>query len=94
MEGVKTIAVPTIRNETLIPRAEVLITDTIIRQMQEDGTYKIASSPDNADAVLEAELTQVQRRPSRSVLGDVLATEEFDMTMVVHYPQSDGRDSG
>ena len=44
MIGIKTIAVPTIRNETLIPRAEVLVSDTIIRQIQEDGTYQIASS--------------------------------------------------
>ena len=85
MDGINTIAVPTFRNATLIPRTEVLITDTVIRQMQEDGTYKVASSDENADAVLEGELILLQRRPSRSVIGDVQATEEFDMTLTVHY---------
>jgi len=45
----------------------------------------VASSADTADAVLEAEITQVLRRPSRTVIGDVQATQEFAMTMVVHY---------
>jgi hypothetical protein len=85
MAGIHTIAVPTVRNETLIPNIEVLVSDTIIRQIQEDGTYKVASSLDDADAVLEAEITQVVRRPSRSVINDVQATEEFDMTLVIHY---------
>jgi hypothetical protein len=40
---------------------------------------------DNADAVLEAEITQIIRRPSRTVINDVQATEEFDMTLVIHY---------
>jgi len=85
MEGIHTIAVPTFRNETLVPRIEVLTTDTVIRQIQEDGTYKVASSLDDADAVLEGEITEILRRPSRSVIGDVQATEEFEMTFVVHY---------
>jgi hypothetical protein len=85
MEGIHTIAVPTFRNETLIPRIEVMVADTVIRQIQEDGTFKVASSPETADAVLEGEIMQVLRRPSRTVLGDVQATQEFDMTMVIHY---------
>jgi hypothetical protein len=85
MEGIHTIAVPTFRNETLIPRIEVLVADTVIRQIQEDGTYKVASSAETADAVLEGEIMQVLRRPSRTVIGDVQATQEFEMTMVVHY---------
>jgi hypothetical protein len=85
MEGIHSIAVPTFRNETLIPRIEVLVADTVIRQIQQDGTYKVASSADDADAVLEAEILQVARRPSRTVLNDVQATEEFAMTLVVHY---------
>jgi hypothetical protein len=85
MQGINTIAVPTFRNSTLIPRIEVLISDTVIRQIQEDGTYKVASSDRTADAVLEGEVILVQRRPSRSVIGDIQATQEFDMTLTVHY---------
>jgi len=85
MEGIHSIAVPTFRNETLIPGIEVLCTDTVIRQIQEDGTYKVASSLESADAVLEAEIARVIRRPSRTVIGDVQATQQFDMTLVIHY---------
>jgi hypothetical protein len=50
-----------------------------------DGTYKVAGSLDDADAVIEAEIMQVIRRPSRSVLGDIQATQEFSMQLVIHY---------
>ena len=85
MEGIHSIAVPTFRNATLIPRIEVLVTDTVVRQIQQDGTYKVASSDNTADAVLEGEITQVVRRPSRTVIGDVQATQEFEMSLVIHY---------
>jgi hypothetical protein len=85
MEGIHSIAVPTFRNQTLVPNIEVLCTDTLIRQIQEDGTYKVASSADSADAILEAEIQQVVRKPSLTVLGDVQATQEFQMTLVIHY---------
>jgi len=85
MQGIHSIAVPTFRNQTLIPRLEVLISDTVIRQIQEDGTYKVASSDEGADAVLEGEVTRVIRQPSRSVIGDIQATEEYEMQLTVHY---------
>ena len=85
MEGVRTIAVPTVRNETLVPRIEVLVTDSIVRQLQLDGVYKVTDSLKDADAVLECEIMRMSRTPGRSVLGDVQATEEFDMSLTVHY---------
>jgi hypothetical protein len=85
MEGIHSIAVPTFRNETLIPNIEVICTDALVRQIQLDGTYKVAGSLDDADAVIEAEIMQVIRRPSRSVLGDIQATQEFSMQLVIHY---------
>jgi hypothetical protein len=85
MEGIHSIAVPTFRNETLIPNIEVLCTDTLIRQIQEDGTYKVASSLGDADAVLEAEISSVIRRPNRTVIGDIQATEQFQLTLTIHY---------
>ena len=30
---------PTFKNRTLVPRIEVLVTDTVIKQLQQDGTY-------------------------------------------------------
>jgi outer membrane lipopolysaccharide assembly protein LptE/RlpB len=84
LRDVHVIAVPTFENKTLLPRIEVLITDSVIKQLQQDGTYKIATE-DNADAVLKAEITEINRAPARSVRGNVLATTEFNLIMHVRY---------
>jgi Lipopolysaccharide-assembly len=84
LADVHTIAVPTFRNETLLPRIEVLITGTVIKQFQQDGTFRIGSE-DNADAILKAEITHVNRSAARSVKGNVLATSEFNLSMRVRY---------
>ena len=84
LESVRTIAVPTFRNETYQPRIEVLLTDTIIKQLQQDGTFRVATE-DNADAVLRGVVRTVARAPARSVRGNVLATTEFNLTVEVRY---------
>ncbi len=84
LHDIQTIAVPTFKNETLIPRIEALVTDTVIKQFQQDGTYRIANEK-NADAVLKAEITRISRSPARSLRGNVLATTEFTLSMRVHY---------
>jgi lipopolysaccharide assembly LptE-like protein len=84
LRDVHTIAVPTFKNRTLLPHIEVLVTDTVIKQLQQDGTYKIASDND-ADAVLKGEIARVDRLPARSVRGNVLATQEFNLRMEVRY---------
>ena len=51
LRDVHTIAVPTFKNRTLVPRIEVLVTDTVIKQLQQDGTFQITNG-DKADATL------------------------------------------
>jgi hypothetical protein len=84
LRDVHTIAVPTFKNRTLVPRIEVLVTDTVIKQLQQDGTFQIASDG-NANATLEGEVFRVTRNPARSVRGNVLATTEFNLTLSVKY---------
>lgn len=84
LSDVHTIAIPTFKNETLVPRLEVLVTDTVIKQFQQDGTFKIGNS-DNADATLKAEISRISRSPARSLRGNVLATSEFNLAMRVKY---------
>jgi hypothetical protein len=84
LRDVHLIAVPVFENKTLLPRIEVLVTDSVIKQLQQDGTYKIAEK-DSADAVLKAEIIEITRTPARSVRGNVLATTEFNLTMHVRY---------
>jgi hypothetical protein len=84
LSAVNSIAVPTFTNRTYQPRLEVLITNTVIKQLQQDGTFRIASG-DNADATLKAEIRSIARNPARSVRGNVLATTEFNLAIIVHY---------
>jgi hypothetical protein len=84
LRDVHVIAVPVFENKTLLPRIEVLVTDSVIKQLQRDGTYRVAEA-DQADAVLKAEITDVTRIPARSVRGNVLATSEFNLAMHVKY---------
>ncbi len=84
LRDVHTIAVPTFKNHTLLPHIEVLVTDTVIKQLQQDGTFQIAKGED-ADATLTAEIIRINRLPARSVRGNVLATVEFNLSMSVRY---------
>lgn len=90
LRQIHSIAVPTFRNVTLTPRIEVLVTGTVIKQFQQDGTFRIASE-ENADAILKGEIVAVGRSPARSVRGNVLATTEFNLALRVRYTLT-GRD--
>lgn len=84
MAGIESLAVPTFRNETLEPRLEMLVTNTVIQQLQNDGTYKVKREED-ADAVLEGIIEKVERRRARGVRGNVLLTREFDIIVRIRY---------
>jgi len=60
------------------------VTDSVIKQFQQDGTYRIVGD-DEADAILKADITRINRAPARSVRGNVLATTEFSLSMRVRY---------
>jgi hypothetical protein len=63
---------------------EVLVTGTVIKQFQQDGTFRIGSG-DSADATLKGEIIRIGRSPARSVRGNVLATSEFNLDVRVKY---------
>jgi hypothetical protein len=82
LRDVHTIAVPTFTNHTLVPRIEVLVTDTVIKQLQQDGTFQITNG-DKADATLSGEIERITRAPARYLTSNVLATTEFSLALVV-----------
>ena len=84
LRDVHSIAVPTFKNHTLVPHIEVLVTDTVIKQLQQDGTFQIASG-ENADATLTADVFRINRAPARSVRGNILRTTEFNLGLIVKY---------
>jgi hypothetical protein len=84
MKDVNTVAVPTFKNNTLVPRIEVLTANSLIKQFQTDGTYEITSE-DRADAIVEGTIASIERRAARSLRGNVLATTEFEVDLKIAY---------
>jgi hypothetical protein len=84
LANVKTIAVQTFTNDTLEPRVEVLLANAVIKQLQRDGTYRVVRE-DQADAILDGVLEEIERRPQRSVRGNVLLSREYDLVLRVRY---------
>lgn len=84
LRDIKSIAVLNFKNNTFHPRVETLVANSVVKQFQQDGTYKI-TTPDKADAVLDGVIVSVNRGPVRSVRGNVLATNEFNLGINVGY---------
>lgn len=84
MRRVTTLAVNTFKNQTLIPRLEAQTADAVVKQFQQDGTYRIDSA-DQADAIVEGTIVSVQRQPMRVFASNVLQTSEFELTLIVKY---------
>lgn len=84
LKDTHSLGIPVFRNNTLLPRIESVITDTVTEQFQQDGTFRIVNK-DSADAILMCTVERVTRTPARSVTGNVLLTSEFDLNLIVRY---------
>ncbi|PWU06679.1 MAG: hypothetical protein C5B47_07265 [Verrucomicrobia bacterium] len=84
MRAVRTLAIPTFRNTTLVPRTEVLLANITIRAFQTDGTYRIVPE-DQADAILQCRLTDVSRAPILSSTTNIFQTQQFQLQIQVQY---------
>ncbi|MBJ7259145.1 MAG: hypothetical protein JHD33_06360 [Chthoniobacterales bacterium] len=84
MRGITTLSVPVSKNNTLEPNVEGLLADTIVKQLQTDGTYRV-SYTDRSDAIVYTTLETVQRRAVRAVRGNVLATSEYEFVTTISY---------
>jgi outer membrane lipopolysaccharide assembly protein LptE/RlpB len=84
MRSVRTLAVPTFKNNTFESRIEVLFADTVVKKLQQDGTYRIVDT-NQADAVVYCVIEKIDRGALRSVQNNVLATSEFRLTVLARY---------
>ncbi|MEZ5405911.1 MAG: LPS assembly lipoprotein LptE [Verrucomicrobiia bacterium] len=76
VEGISSINVPVVRNETYEPGISVMVTDAIIQRFHSDGTMTVTREA-NADATLEVKLTRFERSPLRSVRNDTRTVAEY-----------------
>jgi hypothetical protein len=84
MKGVHRVAVPIFKNTTVAPDIEALATTTVIKQIQEDGTYEV-TGVDQADAVVVGTIVSVERTKARSLQGNVLASAEFNLRITIDF---------
>lgn len=84
MRSVRTLSVPNFKNETFESRIEVLFGDTLVKRLQQDGTYQLVNSG-QADAILSCTITNIRTNSLRSVINNVLATSEFGLIVEVSY---------
>lgn len=84
MRTVRTLSVPNFKNMTYEPNVETLLADTLIKVLQQDGTFTIVDT-NRADAILECTLRRIERRSVRSVQNNVLATAEFELALEITY---------
>ncbi|RBP44200.1 lipopolysaccharide assembly protein [Roseimicrobium gellanilyticum] len=84
MSNVTKLAVPTFKNDTLEPRLEVLVTNALIKKLQADGAYQIVPRGE-ADAVLNATITDIERSQFRAVRSNTLRSSELLMRLRIDY---------
>ena len=82
MKGMHKLAVPIFDNKTFEPHVQTLVTDTFIKQLQQDGTYEITGL-DRADAEIHGIIYTVTRVKARSVIGNVLASSQFNLQVQI-----------
>ena len=84
LANVQTLAVPLVKNDTLEPRSAPLVTNAIISQMEQDGTYKLADL-ETADAVLNGRIVDIERRQLRSARDNQLRSRELNLRIQFDY---------
>lgn len=84
LRHVTKLAVPTFENLTLEPRLGVEVTNALIKQLQNHGSYQIVNRRD-AEAVLEGKIQNIQRSQFRSDRNNILRTSQILATLTCSY---------
>ena len=82
MKDVKTIYVPVVKNESYEPGLPVMVTNAILRRIDNDGTYASSRSK-QADAILEVKVVNFSRTPMRQSRADVQVTDQYEATLEI-----------
>lgn len=87
-ENIKTIYVDTVKNKikidqtyAYVPGLEIDITNAVIRRMHKDGNLKVVGEREDADAILELDLTAFEQEGLR--FTSLESVEEYRMFIVL-----------
>ena len=78
------IAVPIVQSDVLKPKLQSLVTNAIIRSIQEKGAFKIAKEK-NSDATLNIKIINIERKQLRASRENVLRTKEMEFIIEIEY---------
>jgi hypothetical protein len=78
----QSIRVNYFKNQTLEPRLAEPFTQALRRQLQQDGTYRLATGTD-ADLVVDGVLLEYVRRPMAYQPDDLISVREYELTIRV-----------
>lgn len=84
LRNITRIAVPTFENLTLEPRLAVLVTNAVIKQLQNHGSYQIVAK-NEAEAVLEGKILTITRSQFRSDRNNILRSSQILATLNSSY---------
>lgn len=90
--GSRTIQLSPFSNQTMQPRLGDAVTSALRRNVQRDGTHRLATS-DSADIVVTGVLTHYNRRELSFLPNDVLTASDFRVNVKAHVTARD-RSSG
>lgn len=93
LSRVQSISVPTFRSDVTEARTETLVTSSVIKELQRDGTYRVAREG-AGDATLVGTIESLERTPVRTVRGNVLQPAEFILEMKIRFELREGGVNG
>jgi len=80
MQGVRSVYVPVVKNASLEPDLQVLVTNAIIQRFNSDGTVEVNQNA-NADSELDVTIASVKRYAVASSTTNILETSEYQLTI-------------
>ena len=82
--GAKTVEVHPFKNTTLEARVNDDVTQQVRKQLQQDGTYRLATRDDTGDIIVDGTVTKYERRGLTYQPTDVVTVRDFRILMTVH----------
>jgi D-alanyl-D-alanine carboxypeptidase len=77
---VRSVFVPVVKNASLQPDLQVVVTNAIIQRFNDDGTLEVNQN-DNADSELDVTIESVQSSAVASSTNNILVTAEYQLTI-------------
>jgi len=87
--GARTVEVHPFKNSTLEPRVNDDVTQQVRKQLQQDGTYRLATRSDTGDIIVDGTVTKYERRGMTYQPRDVVTVQDFRILMTVHVTARD-----